>query len=60
MSDKGLDHCCRCSVYVHDEERNDAGVVVSVIARGQEQQDASCDWHVSSAKGQGKSDVPDY
>jgi len=43
---------------VYIEKRKDAGVMVSVIARGQEQHAASSDWYVSSAKRQGKSDVP--
>ncbi len=55
MSDKRLDHCWTCSVYA--EGRNDAGVMVSVIARRQKQHDASSDWCVSSAKGHGKPDV---
>ncbi len=55
MSDKCLDHHWRCSVYA--EERNDAGVMVSVIAGGQEQHDASSDWRVSSAKRWDECDV---
>lgn len=58
MSDKRLDHWWRCSIYT--EERNDAGVMVSVISRGQEQHDASSRWRVSSAQRLGKSDVSNF